>query len=143
MKMLLRVVNKTIGGSSNNVQVRHANEINEKRYDPSLDEPKLFCMEGCLLEKAFTDAHRLDVKRLYDMFMSLRRFDVRIELVQWQLQRVASSHGFCDMNLNMFVSPDYHELVDLTNDEYGKMTYPRRQDMCDHCGVIHYTRRHD
>lgn len=75
------------------------------------------------------------ISRLKEKFMSLRK-DIRIELAQWFLARDVCGYVFADAaNLKVITTP-YSEAAIDTHIQYGKDMYPKKGNLCNHCGVV-------
>jgi hypothetical protein len=83
---------------------------------------------------AFMEDHASDVLEIKRKFRALRP-DVRLELAQWFLSRDVAGYRFTDRNLSELKTKYSSALVGAHID-YGKLMYPKKARMCNHCGVL-------
>eukprot|EP00522_Entomoneis_paludosa_P018118 CAMPEP_0172446630 /NCGR_PEP_ID=MMETSP1065-20121228/6189_1 /TAXON_ID=265537 /ORGANISM="Amphiprora paludosa, Strain CCMP125" /LENGTH=317 /DNA_ID=CAMNT_0013197795 /DNA_START=48 /DNA_END=1001 /DNA_ORIENTATION=- len=90
--------------------------------------------EDCDNEVAFLKYHIQDVLLLKSILLELRK-EILIEFAQWIIGRDEVGRRFTDMNYHVITTP-YSGILRETHDEYGMLMYPKKSDLCNHCGVF-------
>ena len=141
---LLLVLFEVMQDAYGDFQLHNATDVNnywqQTRMSPGdrVEKPspckQLTCNHGCEQLQAFQEAHAGDAMALQRLFMSLRK-EIRLELAGWFLSRNQEGVYFTNLDVVPFQSK-YHHPLHFAHIEYGQLNYPKRKDMCNHCGVL-------
>ena len=118
-----------------------------KYWKGEADKPKarkkedFYCGRDCPQSLAFVDAHfngeNSDVVVLQNLLLSLRK-DIRIELVQWFLNRYDDDAVFTDPDIIPLRSKCHHNPLNYAHHEYGELYYPKKSGLCKCHGMSLY-----
>ena len=135
MLMMYEIMQETSG----DFYVCSSHDVNDyhdgKRGEPEDQKGEGCCGLTCDKYQTFMENHTDDLKQLQRQFMSLRK-ELRIELVHWFLTRQRQDFYFTDMNFRPIAQTKYHHQLHFAHIEYGQTNYPKKQGLCDHCGVL-------